>query len=114
MEPDLYVDRLPTPVRQSPRALQRVPSNVRAHMDSAGATLKVEVQIDTLGRADMGTFKVVESSHPWLTANVKSVLPSWRFTPPKLAGCSVKRVYKFSATAPPRLRARASTGAGKS
>jgi hypothetical protein len=114
LEPDLAVDLLPTPVRQNPRALQKVPPAVKAHIDTSGAAVKVEVLVDTLGRADMKTFKVVESSHPWLAANVKSVLPAWKFRPAQLAGCKVNRVYKFSATAPARVKVRASTASRKS
>ena len=67
--------------------------------------IKADVIIDTLGRADMKTFKAVEISHPWFTDNLKSVLPQWRFSPARLAGCKVRRVYKFSATAPPKRKA---------
>lgn len=114
LEPGLDVDQLPSPVKQKPRALQRVPADVKAHFDTSGAAVRVEVLIDTLGRADMKTFKVVESSHPWLASNVKSVLPGWTFKPAKLAGCKVKRVYKFSATAPARLKTRGLAASGKS
>ena len=55
-----------------------------------------------LGRADAKTFKIVEVSNPWFAENLRSVIPQWRFTPALLAGCKVRRVYKFSATAKPR------------
>lgn len=113
LEPDLDVDRLPAPVRQSPRPLRNVPAAVRARIDTSGAVIKVNVVIDTSGRADMKTFTIVESSHPWLAANLRSVLPRWRFTPAELAGCKVARVYKFSATAPPRVKRAASAQGAK-
>lgn len=97
-KPDLDVDRLPTPTLQKPPALRTVPKGV---IGAKGAVIKADVIIDTLGRADMTTFKVVESSHPWLSAHVKGVLTKWRFSPAELAGCKVPRVYHFSATAPP-------------
>jgi hypothetical protein len=50
-------------------------------------------------------FRIVQSSHPWLSTHVKGVLAQWRFSPAELAGCKVARVYHFSATAPPRKAA---------
>lgn len=101
-QPDLEVDRLPSPTRQRPAAFQNMPVEVRSLVDTKGAVVKVDVIVDTLGRADMKTFKVVQSSHPWFADNLKSVIPGWRFSPAQLAGCKVRRVYKFSATAKPR------------
>lgn len=100
VEPDLAVDRLPSPVRQSPAPLRNVPQNVKSHIARNGAVVRVHVLVDTLGRADMKTFAVDTTSHPWLVSNVKSVIPRWRFTPAELAGCKVPRVYKFAATSP--------------
>jgi hypothetical protein len=101
-KPDLDVDRLPGLVRQSPAPFQRMPAAVKTQVNAKGAVVKVDVVVDTLGRADMKTFKVVESSTPWLADNVKTVMPRWTFTPAELAGCKVRRVYKFSATSKPR------------
>lgn len=102
-KPDLDVDRLPAPIAQKPAPFARMPAEVRSEVAKKGAVVKLDVVVDTLGRADMKTFKVIESSHPWLTANMRSTLPRWRFTPAQLAGCKVARVYKFSATAKPRV-----------
>src|SRR5438046_1620138 len=86
-KPDLDVDRLPSPIRQTPRPFLRMPPDVRSQVIRAGANLKVNVLVDTLGRADMKTFQVIETSHPWLAQNVKSILPRWTFSPARLAGC---------------------------
>lgn len=102
-KPDLDVDRIPAPIAQKPRALATVPPGV---VGPKGAVIKADVIIDTLGRADMKTFRIVESSHPWLSAHIKGVLPKWKYTPAELAGCKVARVYHFSATAPPTKKAR--------
>ncbi len=102
-KPDLDVDRIPAPIAQKPPALATVPPGV---VGTKGAVIKADVIIDTLGRADMRTFKIIESSHPWLSAHVKGVLPKWKYTPAELAGCKVARVYHFSATAPPAKNAR--------
>lgn len=101
-KPDLDVDRLPSPVRQRPAAFQKMPAAVKGQVEKRGAVVKVDVLVDTLGRADMKTLKIVEVSNPWFADNLKSVLPGWRFSPALLAGCKVRRVYKFSATAKPR------------
>ena len=101
-KPDLDVDRVPAPVRQRPAAFQKMPADIRSQLEKKGAVIKVDVLVDTLGRADMKTFKVVEVSNPWFADNLRGVLPAWRFSPALLAGCKVRRVYKFSATAKPR------------
>lgn len=100
--PDLTVDRVPEPVAMQPKPFQRAPA--RAYNRDGSAVIKVEVMVDTLGRAEMATFKAVQVSNPWFTSNLKSVMPRWRFAPATLAGCKVRRVYRFSATVPPRAR----------
>jgi hypothetical protein len=102
-KPDLDVDRIPAPVAMKPRPLTDVPPDV---FGPKGAVIKADVIIDTLGRPDMKTFRVVASSHPWLSANVRSTIGKWKFTPAELAGCKVARVYHFSASAPPFKTAR--------
>lgn len=102
-KPDLAVDRLPAPVTQNPRPFQRMPASVKRQVDAKGASVKVDVVIDTLGRPMMNTLKVVESKpDKWMGNNIRSIIPRWKFTPAELAGCKVPRVYKFSATAPKR------------
>lgn len=102
-KPDLVVDRIPSIISARPPALQRVPR--KALRKDGSATVKVDVVIDTLGRADMKTFRVVSTSHPWLASNVKSVIGKWKFAPAQLAGCKVPRVFHFMASAPGRRRA---------
>jgi hypothetical protein len=101
--PALDVHRNPAPVAMKPPALTTIPPGI---VGPKGAVIKADVIIDTLGRADMSTFKIVRSSHKWLSAHVREVLPKWRYTPAELAGCKVARVYHFSATAPPQKKAR--------
>jgi hypothetical protein len=102
-KPDLPVDRLPAPIAQTPRPFQRMPASVKRQVDARGASVKVDVVIDTLGRPMMNTLKVVESKpDKWMGNNVRSIIPRWKFSPAELAGCKVPRVYKFSATAPKR------------
>jgi protein TonB len=54
----------------------------------AGKVL-VSFVVDTAGRADMSTFKVVESSNPLFTASVKKVLPRYRFRPAEIGNRKV-------------------------
>jgi hypothetical protein len=104
-KPDLDVDRLPAPIAMKPPVLapQDIPPGV---IGPKGAVIKADVIIDTLGRADMRTFRIVKSSHPWLAANVRNGMSKWKYTPAELAGCKVARVYHFSATAPAWPKAR--------
>lgn len=102
-QPDLPVDKLPSLVRQEPRAFLRMPASVRRLVNRQGASVKADVVIDTLGRPVMSTFAVVESKpHAWMARNIRSNMPKWRFAPAELAGCKVPRVFKFSAVAPKR------------
>lgn len=101
--PDLVVDELPTPIVQKPAALTKLPAS--AFRKDGSADVKVDVLIDTLGKAVMSTFKVVSASSPALSANIKGVIGKWKFSPAQLAGCKVARTYHFSASAPARKKA---------
>ncbi len=101
-KPDLVVDQLPVLVTAKPAPLQHPPTS--ALRKDGSAEVKIDVIIDTLGKADMKTFKVVSTSSQWLATNVKSVMPKWTFSPAQLAGCKVPRVYHFYASAPPRTK----------
>jgi hypothetical protein len=87
-----------------PPALRGVPAS--AYRKDGSAEVKVDVIVDTLGRAVMSTFQVVSVSNPWFANNVKSVIGKWRFTPAEVAGCRVPRVYHFMASAPARQKAK--------
>jgi hypothetical protein len=99
-KPDLVVDRIPSPVVTKPAPLQKLPKG--ALRKDGSADVKIDVLIDTLGKADMSTFKVVTASSPLLVTNVKGVIGKWKFEPAELAGCKVPRVYHFMASAPAR------------
>jgi periplasmic protein TonB len=51
--------------------------------------------VDTSGRADMKTFKVLKSSHDLFTASVRSVLPSMKFYPAEVGGRKVKQLVQL-------------------
>jgi TonB family protein len=46
--------------------------------------------VDTSGRADMSTFKVLESTNALLTNEVRKVLPQYRFRPAEIGGRKVR------------------------
>ena len=96
-KPDAYVDRLPSPRKlvPSPLPAKTMPAAVRRARYNA---VKVTVLVDTMGRADMKTFTVVTSTHPWLAQSVKAAVAKWRFEPAELAGCKVPRRFEWSAT----------------
>lgn len=96
-KPNAYVDRLPSPTRlvPSPLPVKTMPAEVRMAKYNA---VKITVLVDTLGRADMKTFTVVTTTHPWLASSVKSAVAKWHFVPAQLAGCKVPRQFEWSAT----------------
>ena len=51
--------------------------------------------VDTTGRADMGTFKVLKSSHDLFTNSVRAVLPNMRFYPAEIGGRKVKQLVQM-------------------
>jgi len=100
LQPDLEVDRLPAPVTMRPAPFRDVP--FAALRKDGSAEIKIDVLVDTLGKADMTTFKVVKVSNKWFTSNVRSVIGKWTFTPALLAGCKVPRTYHFMSSVAPR------------
>ena len=51
--------------------------------------------VDTTGRADMGTFTVLKSTHYLFTNAVKSALPNMRFHPAEVGGRKVKQLVEM-------------------
>jgi protein TonB len=51
--------------------------------------------VDTTGRADMGTFKVLKSSHDLFTNAVRAALPSMRFYAAEIGGRKVKQLVQM-------------------
>ena len=65
-------------------------------LQSAGVEGRVLAQfvVDTSGRADMSTFKVLESSHELFTQAVRQALPRYRFFPAEIGGKKVRQVVQ--------------------
>lgn len=51
--------------------------------------------VDTLGRAEMQTFKVLKSSHDLFTNSVKAALSNMRFYPAEVGGRKVKQLVQM-------------------
>lgn len=102
-DPRLDVERVPTPLAMEPPPIRRpVPRNVLRRDGSAA--IRVEVMVDTLGKPDMTTFTVLESSNVWFANGAKAAIAKWTFQPALRNGCKVPRFYLFSATSPARTR----------
>jgi hypothetical protein len=91
--PDLDVEKVPEPLAMKPGPIdtKKMPKGVA---DKNGYyEIKFQVLVDTLGKADMKTFSVVTTTHPWLATSVRSAVAKWTFAPAELAGCKVPRNY---------------------
>lgn len=51
--------------------------------------------VDTTGRADMGSFKVLKSTHDLFTNAVKAALPNMKFYPAEVGGRKVKQLVQM-------------------
>ena len=62
----------------------------------------IQFVVDTTGRAEMNTFKVLKSTNDLFTGSVKNVLPQMRFYAAEVGGRKVKQVVQmpFSFTVP--------------
>jgi protein TonB len=79
-------------VDKPPRVLRsenpRFPEALRAR--GQNGRIVVQFVVDTLGRAEMSEFKVVDATDPQLADPVRAVLPRFRFTPGEAAGRKVR------------------------
>jgi len=55
----------------------------------------VEFVVDTLGRPDMKSVKVLESSNELFVQSLESALPRWRFYPAEARGRKVKQIVQL-------------------
>lgn len=59
-----------------------------------GATL-VRFVVDTLGRVEQGTVRMIESTHPAFALAVQAVLPQMRFSPARVGEKKVRQLVEF-------------------
>ncbi len=50
--------------------------------------------VDTMGLADVSTFKIIKGSNPWFTSAILQALPYFRFTPAMLNGQKVRELVQ--------------------
>jgi TonB family C-terminal domain len=76
--------------------LNNAQPNYPGMLQSQGVKGRVIAQfvVDTTGRADVSTFKVLETDHELFSAAVKSALPRMRFIPAEVGGHKVKQLVQ--------------------
>lgn len=100
-DPRLDVEKVPAPIAMTPAPIRRPVPRTALRRDGS-SVIRVEVLVDTLGKPDMTTFKVLESSNAWFTTGARNAIAKWSFTPAERDGCKVARYYQFSASSPAR------------
>lgn len=50
--------------------------------------------VDTTGKADMATFRILQSNNELFSAALESVIPRWRFLPAEAGGRKVKQIVQ--------------------
>lgn len=90
------VTKVPEPIKMEPRAFR--PPYPQDLLKKGKAEIQVTVVVDTLGKPQMATFKVVKSTHAWLVNSALNALAKWKFRPAEISGCKVPRAYHLSAT----------------
>ncbi len=62
---------------------------------NVGGEVLVQFVVDTLGAADMSSFKVLKTSHDLFTASVRGALPTMHFFPAQVGGRKVKQLVQM-------------------
>jgi protein TonB len=72
-------------------------------LESTGQSGEVLIQfvVDTTGKIDMNTVKVLKASNDLFASAVKAVLPQWRFLPAEAGGRKVKQLAQLPLTFQP-------------
>ncbi|MBA2685418.1 MAG: energy transducer TonB [Gemmatimonadaceae bacterium] len=58
-------------------------------------TVLAQFVVDTLGRAEMSTFKILDSSNDLFSASLERALSTWRFYPAEAGGHRVKQIVQL-------------------
>ena len=91
--PNLDVEKVATPLAMTPPPVGKIPKGVTDR--NGWFNVKFHVLVDTLGRADMKTFAVDTTSHPWFANSVRGAVAKWKFAPAEVAGCKIPRQYSL-------------------
>jgi hypothetical protein len=97
-DPNIDVEKVAAPRVMTPPPIdsRRMPKGVADR--NGWFTVKFHVLVDASGKADMKTFAIDTSSHPWLATSVKSAVAKWAFAPAEVAGCKIPRNYSLGIT----------------
>ncbi|MBV9880005.1 MAG: TonB family protein [Gemmatirosa sp.] len=91
-----HVDELPIALVTNPRPAYPA---ILAHAQVGGRVL-VEFRIDSVGAVDLGSLRVLQSTHALFTQAVRAVLPHLRFLPAQLGahsvGVTVRQPFLFT------------------
>ena len=85
---------------QVDKPVAQVPGTIGATYPDALRSAKVEGEVlaqfvvDTSGRYEDGTFKVLKSSHELFTQAMRDALPQMRFTPAEVGGVKVRQLVQ--------------------
>ena len=90
-----------TPVTKVPEVIKMEPAPFRRPfpadlLKKGRAEFQATVLIDTLGVPQMATYKVIKTTHPWLTNSALNAIVRWKFRPAEINGCKVPRNYLLS------------------
>ena len=105
--PNLDVEKVATPLAMTPPPVGKIPKGVTDR--NGWFNVKFQVLVDTLGRADMKTFTIDTTSHPWFANSVRGAVAKWKFAPAEVAGCKIPRKYSLGIS--PKNKAPASSKA---
>lgn len=71
----------------------RYPAHLRER--SVSGEVLAQFVVDTTGRAEMRTFKVLKASHEDFVKAVREAVPRMRFIPAEIAGCRVRQIVQL-------------------
>ena len=86
-----YVDRPPRMLGAPPTPV--FPTSLRER--GVNGRVSVQFVIDTLGRAEMSSLRVVEATDPLFAQSVRAVLPRYRFSPGEVGGQKVRTLVQL-------------------
>ena len=79
---------------------QRIVNDMRPEFSQSGRSQNcyfafVELAVDTLGRPELRTARLVRSNDPGFAAEVLALVPGLRFQPARLGGRRVRQIYEL-------------------
>jgi len=89
----LFAFQVERPAMQAPNSASPVYPDILRKAGVEGEVL-VSFVVDTAGRIDVGTFRVVRTTHDLFAAAVKSVLPRMRFIPAEVGEKKVRQLVQ--------------------